>query len=179
MQKKLISLFQENVWADGRRGRQIVFDRILPADTRITTTSLQQVTAENMQNLVLKRMLRYFVKILPLKKIYKILKFVLRLETGARNVPQNILQTTWNTEYEKSNNIWIIYWYNKSKILAILWTFLNVKKNMNLYAKCSSTLIVQSLLLPLWLTIKRKERKWTTVSNAYISYTQTSLKQLK
>ena len=60
---------QENLWTDGRRGRQIVFYMTLPAKTRGTTTSLQQVTAGNTPNLVLKRMLRYFLKIPQLKKI--------------------------------------------------------------------------------------------------------------
>ena len=64
-----MSQSQENLWVDERRGRQIVFYRTLPAETRGTTTSLQQVAAGNTPNLVLKRMLRYFVKIPPLKKI--------------------------------------------------------------------------------------------------------------
>ena len=64
-----MSQSQENLWADGRRDRQTVFYRTLPAETRGTTTSLQQVTAGNTPNLVLKRMLRYFLKIPPLKKI--------------------------------------------------------------------------------------------------------------
>ena len=68
-QKKLITQSQENLWADGTRGRQIEFYRILPAKTTGTTTSLQQVTAGNTPNLVLKKILRYFLKISPLKKI--------------------------------------------------------------------------------------------------------------
>ena len=60
---------QENLWEDGRRGRQIVFYRTLAAETRGTTTSLQQLTAGNTPNLVLKTMLRYFLKTPPLKKI--------------------------------------------------------------------------------------------------------------
>ena len=64
-----MSQSQENVWADGRRDRQTVFYRTLPAETRGTTTSLQQVTAGNTPGFVLKRMLRYFLKIPPLKKI--------------------------------------------------------------------------------------------------------------
>ena len=64
-----MSQSQENLWTDGRRDRQTVFYRVLPAETRGTTTSLQQVTAGNTPNLVLKRMLRYFLKIPPLKKI--------------------------------------------------------------------------------------------------------------
>ena len=63
-----MSQSQENLWADGRRDRQTVF-YTLPAETRGTTTSLQQLTAGNTPNLVLKTMLRYFLKIPPLKKI--------------------------------------------------------------------------------------------------------------
>ena len=64
-----MSQSQENLRADGRRDRQTVFHRTLPAKTRGTTTSLQQVTAGNTPNLVLKRMVKYFLKIQPLKKI--------------------------------------------------------------------------------------------------------------
>ena len=64
-----MSQTQENLWADGRRNRQTVCYRTLSAETRDTTTSLQQVTAGNTRNLVLKGMLRYFLKIPPLKKI--------------------------------------------------------------------------------------------------------------
>ena len=68
-----MSQSQENLWADGRRDRQTVFYRTLPAETRGTTTSLQQVTAGNTPNFALKRMLRYFLKIPPLKKILQFL----------------------------------------------------------------------------------------------------------
>ena len=54
---------------DGRKDRQTVIYRTLPAATRGITTSLQQVTGGNSTNLVLKTMLRYFLKIPPLKKI--------------------------------------------------------------------------------------------------------------
>ena len=64
-----MSQSQENLWADGRRDRQTVFYRTLPAETRGTTTSLQQLTAGNTPNLVLKTILTYFVKVPPLKKI--------------------------------------------------------------------------------------------------------------
>ena len=64
-----MSQSQENLRVDGRRGRQIVFYWTLPAETKATITSLQQVTAGNAPNLVLKRILRYFLKIPPLKKI--------------------------------------------------------------------------------------------------------------
>ena len=64
-----MSQSQENFRADGRRDRQTVFDRTIPADTRGTATSLQQLTDGNTLNLVLKTMLRYFLKIPPLKKI--------------------------------------------------------------------------------------------------------------
>ena len=68
-QKKLMSQSQENLWADGRKVRQTVFYRTLPTETRGTTTSLQQLTAGNTPNLLLKTWLRYFLKIPPLKKI--------------------------------------------------------------------------------------------------------------
>ena len=64
-----MSQSQENLWADGKKDRQTIFYRTLPAETRGTTTSFQHVTAGNTPNLVLKRMLRYFLKIPPLKKI--------------------------------------------------------------------------------------------------------------
>ena len=64
-----MSQSQENLLADGRRDTQTIFYRTLPAETRGTTTSLLQVTAGNTPNLVLKRMLRYFLEIPLLKKI--------------------------------------------------------------------------------------------------------------
>ena len=67
-----MSQSQENLWADGRRDIQTVFYRILPTETRVTRTSLQKVTAENTPNLALKRILRYFLEIRPLKKILQI-----------------------------------------------------------------------------------------------------------
>ena len=63
-----MSQSQENLWADGRRDRQTIFYMTLP-ETRGTTTYVQQLTAGNTPNLVLKAMLRYFLKIPPLKKI--------------------------------------------------------------------------------------------------------------
>ena len=41
--------------------------------------------------------------------LWKTLNFVLTLEAGGRKMSQNFLQSTWKAEYEKSNNIWIIY----------------------------------------------------------------------
>ena len=67
--KKLMSQSQKNLWPDGSRDRQTLLYRTLPAEARDTTTSLQQVTGGNTSNLVLKRMLRYFLKASPLKKI--------------------------------------------------------------------------------------------------------------
>ena len=67
--KKLMSQSQENLWEDGIRDRQTVFHRTLPTKTRGTTTSLQQLNAGNTPNLVLNTMLRYFLKIPPLKNI--------------------------------------------------------------------------------------------------------------
>ena len=66
-----MSQSQENLRTDERRGRQTLFYRTLPVETRDETTSLQQVTGGNTPNLVLKRMLRYFLKIPPHKKILK------------------------------------------------------------------------------------------------------------
>ena len=77
-----------------------MFYRTLPTKTRGTTTSLQQLTAGNTPNLVLKTILTYFVKVPPLKKILqkenwqKVLNFVLTLEAGGRKIPQNFLQST-------------------------------------------------------------------------------------
>ena len=64
-----MSQSQENLRADGRRDRQTLLYRNIPAEARDTTTSLVQVTGGNTPNLVLKRMLRYLLKIPPLKKI--------------------------------------------------------------------------------------------------------------
>ena len=48
-----MSQSQENLQADGRRDRQTLFYRTLPAEARDTTTSLQQMTGGNTPNLVL------------------------------------------------------------------------------------------------------------------------------
>ena len=64
-----MSQSQEKLRADGRRDRQTLLYRTLQAEVRDPTTSLQQVTGENTPNLVLKRMLKYFLKIPSLKKI--------------------------------------------------------------------------------------------------------------
>ena len=68
-QKKLMSQSRENVHKDGRMDGQTLFYSTLLAEAGAPTTSLQQVTGGNTPNLVLKRMLRYFLKIPPLKKI--------------------------------------------------------------------------------------------------------------
>ena len=54
---------------DRGKDRQTLFYSILAAEAGDSTISLQQVTCGNTPNLVLKRMLRYFLKIAPLKKI--------------------------------------------------------------------------------------------------------------
>ena len=64
-----MSQSQENVRTDGRTDRQTLFYRVLPTEARGPTASAQQVTGGNTPNLVLKRMLRYFLKIPPIKKI--------------------------------------------------------------------------------------------------------------
>ena len=51
---------------------------------------------------------------------------------GGQKMLQNFLQSTWQTEYAKSNNIWIIYSDDINKnILALLRTLLNVQNNNN------------------------------------------------
>ena len=68
-----MSQSKENLWkdgrTDGRRDRQTLFYSTLPAEAGGPITSLQQVTGGNTPNLVLKRMLRYFLKTPSLKKI--------------------------------------------------------------------------------------------------------------
>ena len=58
-----------NLRTDGRMDGHTLIYRTFPAEDGRPTTSLQQVTGGNTPNLVLKRMLRYFLKIPPLKKI--------------------------------------------------------------------------------------------------------------
>ena len=64
-----MSQSRENLRTDGRMDGQALFYRTFSAEVGGPTTSLQQVTGENTPNLALKRMLRYFLKIAPLKKI--------------------------------------------------------------------------------------------------------------
>ena len=59
----------ENLWTDRRIDGQTLFYRTLPAEAGSPTTSLKHVTGVNTPNLVLKRVLRYFLKIPLLKKI--------------------------------------------------------------------------------------------------------------
>ena len=54
---------------EGETDRQTLFYRTLPIKAGGPTTSLQQVAGGNTANLVLKKMLRYFLKKSPLKKI--------------------------------------------------------------------------------------------------------------
>ena len=90
-----MSQSQENVRTDrkanGRKNRQTLFYRTLPAEAGGPTTSLQQVTGGNTPILVLKRMLRYFLRIPPLK-------------TKRKLIQKRKLQIR-KTEYEKPNNI--------------------------------------------------------------------------
>ena len=62
-----MSQFQENLWVDGRRDTQTLFYRAITAETRSTTTSLQQLTAVNTPNLVLKTMKHHSRKYYNLK----------------------------------------------------------------------------------------------------------------
>ena len=64
-----MSQSREDLRADGRMDAETLFYRTLPVEDGSPTTSLQQVAGGNTPNLVLKRMLRYFLKIQPLKKI--------------------------------------------------------------------------------------------------------------
>ena len=51
---------------------------------------------------------------------------------------QNFLQSNWNTEYTKSNNIWIVYTDDiNQNILAVLRTLSNLQKRVyeKLYTK--------------------------------------------
>ena len=42
---------------------------------------------------------------------------------------QNFLQSTWKTEYAKSNNIWVTFTEDiNQNILSVLWTFWNLQK---------------------------------------------------
>ena len=67
--KKPMNQSRENLRTNGRMDGQTLFYRTLPVEARVPTNSLQQVTGGNMPNFVLKRMLIYFLKITPLKKI--------------------------------------------------------------------------------------------------------------
>ena len=71
--KKPMSRSQKKVRVDKRtdrrRGKEILLYRTLLTEAGGATTSFQQVTGGNTPNLVLKRMLRYFLNIPPLKKI--------------------------------------------------------------------------------------------------------------
>ena len=64
-----MSKSRENVQTDGKMDGQTLVYRTLAAKAGAPTTSLHQVTGGNTPNLVLKRMLRYFLKIPLLKKI--------------------------------------------------------------------------------------------------------------
>ena len=60
---------REKLRTDTRINGQTLFYRTFQDKDGGPTTSLQQLTGGNTPNLVLKRMLRYFLKISPLKKI--------------------------------------------------------------------------------------------------------------
>ena len=53
---------RENLQTDGRMDGQTLFYKTLPAEDGGSATSLQQVTGGNTTNLILKRMLRDFLK---------------------------------------------------------------------------------------------------------------------
>ena len=127
---------KKNLWADGRTDRQTEFHRTLPAKTRGTTTSSPsdcweyikscfkenaKIFSENSNKTKKKTYTKKetssqkFNQWLKTYKMninkQKVLNFVLTLEAGGQKIPQNFLRSTWKTEYEKSNNIWIIYWW--------------------------------------------------------------------
>ena len=64
-----MSQSRENLRTDARIDGQTLFYRTFPDKDGGPTTSIQQVTGGNTPNFVLKGMLRYFLKISPLKKI--------------------------------------------------------------------------------------------------------------
>ena len=64
-----MSQSQENLPTDRRMDGQTLFYRTIPAEAGTPATSLQQVTGGNTPNLNLKRMIGYFLNILPLKKL--------------------------------------------------------------------------------------------------------------
>ena len=65
-----MSQSRENLRTDGRMdGETLFYKKNLPTEAEGPTTSLQQVTGGNTPNLILKRMLRYYLKIPLLKKI--------------------------------------------------------------------------------------------------------------
>ena len=64
-----MSQSRENLRTDRRMDGQNLFYRTIPAEPGTPATSLQQVTGGNTPNLNLKRMIGYFLKILPLKKL--------------------------------------------------------------------------------------------------------------
>ena len=80
---------RENVQTEGRMDDgQTLFYRTLLVQARAPATSLQQVTGGTTPNLVLKRVLRYFLKIPPLKKILQ-LKTKIRLQNVCKNEISN------------------------------------------------------------------------------------------
>ena len=94
-----MSQSRENVQTDGRMDGQTLFYRILPADARAPITSLQQVTDGNTPNLVLKRMLRYFLKMPPSRKSCNF-KTKIRLQNLYKKETSNFKLQTRNFKLE-------------------------------------------------------------------------------
>ena len=65
----------------------------------------------------------------------KVINFVLKLEAGGQKMPQNVLESTWERICKIKQYLNYILMMINQNILAILWTFLNLKKNMKLYTK--------------------------------------------
>ena len=51
------------------------------------------------------------------------------MRAGGQKMLRNVLQSTWKTEYAKSNNIWVTYTDDVNQdILAVIRTFSNLQK---------------------------------------------------
>ena len=127
------------------------------------TTTLQQVTGGKTLNLVLKKMLERFLKMLLFQKniristpkrrlqnLYKKENFKPQIKPMIENLQdelyqlenkqaktfltmlQNFHQSTWKTDYAKSNNIWITFTDDiNQNILLPLRTFSNLQKEID------------------------------------------------
>ena len=122
----------------------ISIDR-LPSKTRTgkdkKTTTLQQVTGRNTSNLVLKGMLRYFLKIPPLKKV---LEFQDRICC--------FIKSTKKTNHFSASFLW---WNTKSSF----------KKNTRTFSKTSTT---QKNIKSLNCKTYTKKKTWNQKLNQWL-----------